>query len=208
MRPTGPMPAMPGAWRWRPNPLRRRSDVVEAWAGLATAAVVAVGAPAAGLATGRTVGYELQRTVRLQHAQRHLVPATVLSTSARTVPAVSADGDSTDGQDTVRSAVVRWTAPDGTVRTGTIHIVLPRQSGDRVPVWIDTRGVLTGRPMDRSTATTNAVAAGLGVAAGVASFACGMRQLLGWRILRRRLADWERAWARLGQDWGRAGAGG
>src|SRR2546421_8293379 len=148
-----PMPTMPGAWRWRTNPMRRRSDVVEAWAGLATVAVVAVGAPAAGLATGRAVGYELQRTARIQHTERHLVPATVLSTSAHTVTTVTTDGESTDGQDTVRSAVVRWMSPDGSLRTGTIHIEQPRESGDRVRVWIDRKGALTGHPLGSSTAT-------------------------------------------------------
>ncbi|MER7187064.1 3-deoxy-7-phosphoheptulonate synthase, partial [Streptomyces hyaluromycini] len=39
-------------WRWRQNPLRRKSDVVEAWIALAVAVLLGVAAPLAGALTG------------------------------------------------------------------------------------------------------------------------------------------------------------
>lgn len=206
------MRAMPGLWRWcglwrwRRNPLRRRSDLVEAWAGLATAVAVGVGAPLAGWATGQAVDGRLEHTVRLEHAARHQVAAVVVRTTSRPVPVT--DTDAISALAAARTAVVRWTGPDGAPRTGTVFIAHRHAAGDLLPVWTDTAGRLVQRPMDEATARTNAVAAGIGTAGGIAALACAARQMLGWRIMRRRLADWEREWARVGQDWGRAGAGG
>lgn len=38
-------------WRWRRNPLKRRSDIAEAWAALPVLLVLLIAAPTAGLAT-------------------------------------------------------------------------------------------------------------------------------------------------------------
>jgi hypothetical protein len=200
------MRSVPGLWRWRRNPLRRRSDVIEAWASLVTVGLVAVGAPLAGLAAGHTVGSELQRTVQRQRAERHRTIADVVVIDRHPPPVV--DSDAAHGQDGTRVALVRWRTPDGVSRTSVLRIEARHVVGDPVAVWTDRRGRLTERPMEESTATTNAVAAGFGVAGAAAALACGARQLLGWRIMRRRLADWAREWARVSEDWGRTGAGG
>ncbi|WP_269856311.1 Rv1733c family protein [Streptomyces sp. RPT161] len=200
------MRSVPGLWRWRRNPLRRRSDVVEAWASLVTVGLVVVGAPLAGLAAGQSVGSDLQRTVQRQRAERHRTTAHVVSVDRHRAPVV--DSEAAHGQDGTRVALVRWRTPDGESRTGVVRIEARHVVGDPLAVWTDRRGRLTERPMDESTATTNAVAAGFGVAGAAAALVCGARQLLGWRIMRRRLADWAREWTRVSEDWGRAGAGG
>ncbi|MEU6176001.1 hypothetical protein ABZ832_29350 [Streptantibioticus parmotrematis] len=200
------MRAVPGLWRWRSNPLRRRGDVVEAWAGLATLAVVAVGAPTAGLVAGGTIGSELRHQVAVEHADRHQVRATVLSSTRRTPPA--ADTDPATGQSVSRIAVVRWTMPDGSVHDATVRLVGGRPPGAAITLWADDAGRLTDRPMDTMTAVTNAVAAGLAAAAAVTALAFAVRRVIGWRMMRSRLAEWEREWARVSQDWGRAGAEG
>ncbi|PWI41748.1 hypothetical protein [Streptomyces sp. ICBB 8177] len=200
------MRAVPGLWRWRANPLRRRGDVVEAWAGLATLAVVAVGAPAAGLAAGGTVGSQLRHQVAVEQAHRHEVRATVLSSARRTPPA--ADTDPATGQSVSRIAVVRWTMPDGSVHDATVRLVGGRPPGAAITLWADDAGRLADRPMDTMTAVTNAVAAGLAAAAAVTALAFAVRRVIGWRMMRARLAEWEREWARVSQDWGRAGAEG
>lgn len=43
-------------WRWRRNPLRRRSDAVEAWVVLVTSVVMAAGMPLAGALSSERVG--------------------------------------------------------------------------------------------------------------------------------------------------------
>ncbi|MEU1629428.1 hypothetical protein ABZ746_29755 [Streptomyces sp. NPDC020096] len=200
------MRPIPGLWRWRRNPLRRRSDAIEAWASLVTVGLVVIGAPVAGLAAGKSVGSDLQRTMQRQRAERHRTTAHVININRH--PAPVADSEAAHGQDGTRVALVRWRTPDGSSRSAVVRIEARHVVGDPLAVWTDRRGRLTDRPMDASTATTNAVAAGVGVGGAAAALVCGARQLLGWRIMRRRLADWAREWARVSEDWGRAGAGG
>lgn len=44
--------------RWRRNPLRRGTEVAEAWTGVATAVLIAVGGPAAGATTAVAVEHD------------------------------------------------------------------------------------------------------------------------------------------------------
>jgi hypothetical protein len=191
-------------WRWRRNPLRRRSDVVEAWVGV-VAVLLLCAVPLLGWWAGSAVDHRLQRLARAEHAQRHLVPATVLD-PPRTPPAVA---DKVGTADPRRSDVLRWTSPDHlSTRTarvsGDIEI---RQSG-KVSLWTDEHGEPVPPPLDSATATTHAVLAGTAACSMAAGLVLFARQLLMWRLMRRRLAGWEREWARVGQDWGRADADG
>lgn len=63
-------------------------------------------------------------------------------------------------------------------------------------------------PLDSATAATHAVLAGVAAGSAAVGLLVISRQLLMWRLMLRRLDSWEREWARVGQDWGRAGAGG
>src|SRR3954454_3563014 len=68
-------------WRWRRNPLRRRSDVVEAWLGVLTVLVLCT-TPLIGWWAGQSVDRALQRVARTQRAERTLVPAAVVESPA------------------------------------------------------------------------------------------------------------------------------
>lgn len=193
-------------WRWRRNPLRRRSDVVEGWVGLMAAIMIAVGAPTAGWATGTAVEGALERTIRAQQAERSQVPGEVLK--AGPPESSETDPDSGQVQEERRIAVVRWTAPDGTSVTGTVRISVDKDKGDTVRIWTDRQGRAVPAPMDSVTAATHAVLAGTGAGLGSGVLLLAGRQVLLWQMMRRRLAEWEREWAVAGQDWGRAGAGG
>ncbi|MDI5972073.1 hypothetical protein POF50_022500 [Streptomyces sp. SL13] len=200
------MRSIPGNWRWRPNPLRRRSDLVEAWAGLAAVAITVVGAPAAGIAAGRAVDTTLRHAAATQRAQRHEVRAVVLPAARPRSGTIAPQ--SSDGQATSHTARISWKGSDGKPHQALVTIVGRHTAGTTLPVWIDRDERPVDPPLDTATATSNAVAAGVGAAAALAALVMAARNLLGWRLLRRRLADWERAWSRIGQDWGRAGAGG
>ncbi|MDX6332272.1 MAG: hypothetical protein QOI83_4655 [Streptomycetaceae bacterium] len=193
-------------WRWRRNPLRRRSDLAEAWAGLLAAVVIAVGAPAAGWATGAAVTGALQRTVRAQRTERAYVPAVVLKAGPREV--TGTDPESGTLREEGRAATARWTGPDGKQHSGTVRIAVDQAKGDRIYVWTDPHGDATTPPLDAATATAHAAMAGLGTALLALVLGTIGRQTLMWQLLRRRLAEWEREWAAAGQDWGRADAGG
>ncbi|MDT3398832.1 hypothetical protein RKE29_19635 [Streptomyces sp. B1866] len=193
-----------GVWRWRRNPLRRGTDLVEAWLALAALLLIGCAAPAAGWVAGSRVDAALTASVREQRAHRHLARAAVV----RVLPRGPGESDAgAAGREARRRVVARWTAPDGGVRTGTLPVLPGVRPGDRVPVWTDDLGRQTSRPMAAATAVTRAVLAGVGAAAGVAALVEAARRLVLWRLVRRRHAGWDLAWERAGQDWGRAGAG-
>lgn len=60
--------------------------------------------------------------------------------------------------------------------------------------------------MEPGAATAHAVLAGAGAALLAAGLFEGGRRLVLRRMLRGRYARWDQEWARVGPDWGRAGA--
>ncbi|MFI0720526.1 hypothetical protein [Streptomyces sp. NPDC021224] len=196
-------------WRWRRSPLRRRSDVVEAWLGLVTVLLLCA-VPLAGWWAGQSVDRALTRVARVQRTERSLVTAAEVPASAARGATTAPGAGRAAGRevDPAGEEVLRWTAPDGTARSGKVPLGLEVRHGGRLLLWTDRQGRLVAPPLDRATATAHAALAGVaaaGVAAGTVLLA---RQLLLWRLTRRRMLSWDRAWARFGQDWGRAGAGG
>ncbi|MFI0896138.1 hypothetical protein [Streptomyces sp. NPDC020983] len=196
-------------WRWRRNPLRRRSDVVEAWLGLVTVVLFCT-VPLAGWWAGQSVDRALTRVARVQRAERSLVAAASVPASAAPGATTAPGAERTAGRvvDPVGEEVLRWTAPDGTAHTAKVPLGLEVWRGRRLLLWTDHRGALVAPPLDRATVRAHAALAGM-TAAGVAAGTLLLtRQLLLWRLTRRRMDSWDRAWARFDQDWGRAGAGG
>ncbi|MEH0542102.1 hypothetical protein QA802_03100 [Streptomyces sp. B21-105] len=200
------MRAMSGIWRWRHNPLRRGTDLAEAWGALAALLLILVVAPVVGSVVGALAQGTLQQSVRAQHASRHEVTATVVRKA--TGSPTDVDPETTNGRETRTRVVADWTAPDGSARHGTVLAGLRApHPGDRFAIWTDGHGRLVARPLDSATATAHAVLAGFGAALFSAGAVEGGRRLVVWRMVRRRYARWDQAWDRAGPDWGRTGAG-
>lgn len=196
---------MTGVWRWRRNPLRRGTDLVEAWVALAAALLILLGGSAAGVATGRSTHDALLGTVRQQHAERHLVWVTVDRLLPH--PPVDPDPETSTQRDAHRRVLATWRSADGARHVGRINAPRPVEPGDHFRIWTDDRGRVAPRPLDRTTAGSHAVLAGLGAAALAGGLVEGTRRVVMWRLMRRRYHRWDEAWERAGQDWGRAGAG-
>lgn len=189
------------AWRWRRNPLRRPTDVVEAWLGLVTAVLLCL-VPLLGWWAGHSADRALQRVVRAQRAERTLVPA-------RVAPAGGTSGGSSDADPDPRHIQrLSWTAPDHSTHVAGVPVDLEVWKSGRILLWTDHKGALVPPPLDSATAATHSVLAGTAAATSAAGLLLIARKLVMWRLMRRRLDSWEREWARVGQDWGRAGAGG
>ncbi|MFJ5263383.1 hypothetical protein ACIQAC_23245 [Streptomyces sp. NPDC088387] len=199
------MRAINGLWRWRHNPLRRRTDLVESWVALAALLLILVLAPLLGSLTGSAAGGALERSVREQHRERLRVTATVVRKLDRSV--LDLDPEAAAG-DTRSRVLAHWAAPDGGDRSGAVmtRLKAPRP-GDHFPIWTDHDGRTVARPLDPATATTHAVLAGFGTALAVAALIEGGRRLIVWRMVRRRYAHWDQAWDSAGPDWGRTGTG-
>jgi hypothetical protein len=198
--------AIGGLWRWRHNPLRRRTDLAEAWAALVALLLIVFVGPLVGALTGQVAQDTLQRSVREQRQARHLVTASVVRKLDRSP--LDTDPESSSGRDLRSRVAADWTAPDGTARRGTVLAPLadPRR-GDQFTLWTDARGRIVARPLDPATATTHSVLAGVGAALLTAGLVEAGRRLAVWRMVLRRYARWDRAWERAGPDWGRTGTG-
>ncbi|MGW2642674.1 Rv1733c family protein [Streptomyces sp. NPDC001348] len=199
------MRVISGLWRWRKNPLRRTTDLVEAWVALVALLLIVVAAPVVGSLVGSVAQDALQRSARAQHESRHLVTATV----TRKLDRAPLDPEPDTTAHDIRTRVVAaWTAPDGTRQHETVLAPLKSpHTGEHFRLWTDRHGHLVTRPLDSATATTHAVLAGLGAAMLAAGAVEGGRRLVLWRMVRRRYACWDQAWDRTGPDWGKAGTG-
>ncbi|MBW8737794.1 MAG: hypothetical protein JF621_11900 [Streptomyces turgidiscabies] len=195
-----------GLWRWRHNPLRRATDLAEAWVALAALLLILLAAPLIGVLVGGAAQDALRQAVREQREARHLVTATVVRKLARSP--LEPDPDSASAREARSRVRADWTGPDGTPQHATVMASLKSpHPGDHFTLWTDGQGRIAARPLDTATATTHAVLAGFCAAALSAGFAEGGRRLIVRRMVRRRYARWDQAWERAGPDWGRTGTG-
>ncbi|AZQ39199.1 hypothetical protein EJ357_41955 [Streptomyces cyaneochromogenes] len=200
------MRAISGLWRWRHNPLRRTTDLLEAWVALGALLLILVVAPLAGSLIGGLAQGTLQKSVREQRASRHLVTATVVRKAGGSQ--LDVDPEASTGRDMRTRVVADWTAPDGSAHRAAVMTSLDSpQPGDRFTLWTDRQGRTVARPLDSATAATHAVLAGFGAAILAIGIVEGCRRLVVWRMVRRRYARWDQAWDKAGPDWGRTGTG-
>ncbi len=174
----------------------RRSDRIEAlttWGLCSLAAVLVVVVALAGSWAHNAASDE----VRQEHGDRQPTVAVALSS----VPAVATDRGAPAYGD------VRWTAADGSVRTGTAQVPPMTAAGNEVTVWTNDQGELVAPPLGSEfplvmTAMAVVFAVALGGAVLVLA-RVGERRLLG----RLRAAEWEAEWRRVEPGWsGREGS--
>ncbi|MFD0313186.1 Rv1733c family protein [Streptomyces flavalbus] len=187
-------------WRWRRNPLRRRSDVVEAWTVLAVVVLLLVGAPLAGLAAARWAHGEARAAAAALRAERRQVDAEVVGRATRSLG--TAEGG---GEDAFR-ATVRWVErPGGQPRTATARVPGGTRAGDTVPLWVDARSRPVPPPPDGSAVREHAFAMGVCATGGAVAVVLLGHAAMRRAATRRRLAEWEREWARTEPEWTRRG---
>jgi hypothetical protein len=175
------------------NPLRRRTDKIATSLAALLLVLFLVGAPLLAIAAyswaGR-VGAAEQRAER----SWHVVSAVLL----KSAPASNSFASGLFGYAWVPA---RWAAPSGQARTGNIAVEVGMAAGRTVQIWVDGAGRPTDFPLtDRAVharATTVALMATLVLLAVLSFLAWAGRKLLD----RRRLADWELAWAIVGPQW-------
>ncbi|MET7685987.1 hypothetical protein [Streptomyces sp. NPDC005423] len=183
--------------RWRHNPLRRRSDVVEAWTVLAVAVLLFVGAPLAGAVAGLWAHDTAHRVAAVQRADRHSVRAEVTGNPPTDLPAVEGTRPHTF------DVAVRWTVPGRGTYTATAQVPAGTGHGDVVDVWFDSRGRSVAPPPDDAAVWQHTVGVGLGVAGGAIGVVLLTHSVTRRVSLRHRLAEWERDWARTEPEWTR-----
>ncbi|MDO0924435.1 hypothetical protein QQY24_03020 [Streptomyces sp. TG1A-8] len=178
-------------WRWRRNPLRRHSDIVEAWIVLATWILALL----AGTAAGAAVAYCTDTALSARRAQAHPVSAVLTDDAAKT-PAAGG------GYDDARVwATVRWTARDGSVRTDRVKVLPGTAAGATVTMWADRADRVVPPPASASEAGAQMVLGGALAAQVTGTAVWGAGWLVRTRLVRRRLAEWDEEWKRIGPEW-------
>ncbi|MCM2425157.1 Rv1733c family protein [Streptomyces sp. RKAG337] len=184
-------------WRQRrSNPLCRRSDVIESWVNLVTALALLLLLPAAAFTAGRAAHAAGVQASREQRASRHPVAAVLLENAPEAVPRAG-------GGSVHYDVKVRWTGVAGTVGTGTVKADSGSLRGSRATVWLDRTGRQVPAPVaGEELMSLTWVGGALG--AVCSAFAIVMvRGLVRRGADRRRMAEWERAWALTAPEWGR-----
>ncbi len=183
-------------WRWRRNPLRRRSDVVEAWTVLAVALLLFVGAPLAGAIAGWWAHDEARAVALVQRAERHRVRAEVVGRTPDSLPSVG-------GRERTYKVSVRWSEPGSGPRTATARVPAGTQRGDMVAVWFDSRGRSVAPPPDATAVWQHAVTIGACATGGAIALVLLAHSVVRGRAAHRRMAEWERDWALTEPQWTR-----
>ncbi|MYU26006.1 hypothetical protein [Streptomyces sp. SID8352] len=197
--PPGPAPRRlphPLLWRWRRNPLRRPADLAQGWVALGLVLAVLTAAPVAVFAAGDTAYRHYRATAAHQERTGEHVPAVLVHAAPR-----HPEPGSDEARETRYPVDVRFTAPDGTGRTGRTHVEPGLPAESTVLVWVDAEGRITDPPLSaaeiRSRTMGWAVLAFLAVVlTGAAAYGLAAR----W-LHRRNLAAWSTAWTTTAPRW-------
>ncbi|MDF3299316.1 Rv1733c family protein [Streptomyces tropicalis] len=178
-------------WRWRSNPLRRTSDVVEAWLLLA-ACVLAV---AGGLLSAVLTSGVMQRSADRVRAESRPMAAELTAEATH--------GPARPSSAALVWGTVRWTDRDGTAHTGRARVPAAARPGNQVTVWTNGRGRLTSPPASAADATFQAALGGLWAGTAAVGAVLGGVKLVRGRLDRHRMAQWAEEWALVDSQWGR-----
>ncbi|MDX3866474.1 hypothetical protein ACKI1J_17320 [Streptomyces scabiei] len=183
-------------WRWRRNPLRRRTDLAQAWIAVGLFLAVLAATPAAMFLIGDTAYRHHKETARHQAATRHHTPAVLVHDAPR-----HPEPGSYEAKKTLYPATVRFTDPHGHIRTAKTDVAPALTAGSTVHVWVNAEGKITDPPLTteqvRNRTMVYAVLAALAVPLlGAAAYGHANR-----RLERHNLAQWDAAWADVAPRW-------
>jgi len=177
------------------NPLRRRTDRVEAAIRLATLILLLVAVPIVTLAVGRQVDHLALRRAHAQQAAEHQVTAVLLRPAPPTgVP---------DPYTSIQMALVlaRWQPPGQPARSGQVLAPAGTRAGSSVQVWVDASGAVTGPPPGHRVIAGDVCIAAVTTCLVTGLLLLGSSALARRALDRRRLRAWDAAWRVTGPLW-------
>lgn len=193
--PPGP-PPRPLLWRWRYNPLRRRTDTLHAWFGLGALIAVLAVAPVAAALAGDAARRHYEDTVRHQNLTRYETDATLVRDAPR-----HPEPGSDEEKKTRYPVEVRVVTREGRTRTTRAEVRPGLTADNTVRLWVTADGEATDRPLTREEVRSRAMGWALLAAIGVALTGAAAHALTGLALRRRNLADWDTAWAETAPRW-------
>ena len=182
------------------NPLRRRTDRIEAAIRLATMILLLVAVPIAAIAGGRQADHLALRQAHAQQAAEHEVTAVLL----RQAQAAGVPDPYTSVQMTY--VLARWQPPGQSPRSGQVLAPAGARAGSAVTIWIDASGTVAGPPPDHREIAGDVAVAAVVAGLAVSLLVLGSNALARRGLDRRRLNAWDAEWRATGPLWsGRRG---
>jgi hypothetical protein len=176
------------------NPLRRPADRVEAWLRLLMLALLLTAVPVTAIGLGLAANRVLTHQAQSQQRSDRLVSA-VLTKQA---PTGVVDPYVADPEVWVQA---RWTAPDGTARSGQILAPAGTQAGHTIPIWVNTTGGTVDPPSGHQYVLAGSITVGVFSGLMLAMLLMGLQSVARWVLDRQRLAAWEGEWRATGPLW-------
>ncbi|MDI5913063.1 MULTISPECIES: hypothetical protein [Streptomyces] len=183
-------------WRWRRNPLRRRTDLAQAWIAVGLFLVVAAATPVAVFLTGTTAYRHHKEIARHQAITRYDTPAVLLHDAPR-----HPEPGSYEARKTLYPATVRFTDPAGTPRTAETDVAPALTAGSTVRVWVNADGKITDPPLTMEQVRSRAMGCALLAALAVPVLGAALHGYANRRLERHRLTQWDAAWAEIAPRW-------
>jgi hypothetical protein len=177
------------------NPLRRRTDRIEAAIRLITMILLLTAVPIAAIAVGRQADHLELRQANVQRAAEHEVTAVLLQRAQAT----GAPDPYTSVQLTF--VLARWQPPGRPSRSGQVLATAGAPAGSTVTIWVDSSGAVTRPPPAHRD-----IAGDVCIAVVVTCLVAGLLLLgsnaLARRVLNRRaLNAWDADWRATGPLW-------
>jgi hypothetical protein len=175
------------------NPLRRRSDLMDAWLLPAAIVVFVLLGP---LVAAAAIWWMHGDNAALRQSERSWRPVPAVLLQAAPGPLMSDQGANT----WLTWEPAKWTAA-GTQRTGEIPAAAGTSAGSTVPVWLDRAGHVRTPPLTGTQASDRVLVAVSVALAALAVLLTGLVLLARYVLNRRRIASWEADWLSVGPQW-------
>lgn len=177
------------------NPLRRRTDRVEAYllAGLFVAA--AAGAPLAAQAASRAAYAGALRVQQEQQATRRQVPAVLTQAAGKSVYGYTLSAEV--------PTPASWKSVTGKHGSGEVLAPAGLPKGVTVTVWTDPNGDLASPPITAAQVAGQGDAGAIGAGAAIVVVFLSGAGVIRYALCRRRMAAWEADWLLTAPTWNR-----
>ena len=177
------------------NPLRRRTDRIEAVIRLATMILLLAAVPLAMITAGRQADHLALSQVHAQQAADHQVTAVLLQQAPPTgVPNPYSSVQMT-------TVLARWQPPGQVLRTGQVPAPAGAGPGSTVSVWLNASGAVTSPPPDHQTIVGNVLIAAFWTGLVTILLVLGASALTRRILDRHRMRAWDAEWRATGPRW-------
>jgi hypothetical protein len=177
------------------NPLRRRTDRIEAVIRLVTIILLLVAVPIAAVVVGRQADHLALRQARAQQAGEHEVTAVLLQQAQ--APGVPDPYTSIE----MTYVLARWQPPGQPPRSGQVLAPAGTRAGRTVMVWIDASGAVASPPPDHREIAGDVALTTVVTGLAASLLLLGSNALARRALDRRRLKAWDADWRATGPLW-------